>query len=45
MSVLAVPLRVRDRVIGVLEAVNKLKGEFDMHDFIYIFLAFTSESK
>ena len=32
ISVLAVPLRVRDRVIGVLEAVNKQNGEFDTHD-------------
>jgi DNA-binding response OmpR family regulator len=31
-SLLAVPLRIRDRVIGVLEVVNKLNGEFDMKD-------------
>jgi signal transduction histidine kinase len=36
VSVLAVPLRVRDKVIGVLEAVNKLKGEFDTHDLALI---------
>jgi PAS domain S-box-containing protein len=32
LSVLAVPLRARDQVIGVLEVVNKLEGEFDAHD-------------
>jgi PAS domain S-box-containing protein len=32
VSLLAVPLRVHDAVIGVLEMVNKLGGEFDMHD-------------
>jgi signal transduction histidine kinase len=31
-SVLAVPLRVRDSVIGVLELVNKLIGNFDADD-------------
>ena len=31
-SLLAVPLRIRDRVIGVLEVVNKLSGEFDTND-------------
>lgn len=31
-SVLAVPLRVQDQVIGVLEAINKQHGEFDAHD-------------
>jgi PAS domain S-box-containing protein len=31
-SVLAVPLRVQDQVIGVLEAINKQQGEFDAHD-------------
>ncbi len=31
-SALAVPLRIRDMVIGVLEAVNKLAGDFDAHD-------------
>ncbi len=30
--VLAVPLRVHDKVIGVLEVVNKVSGEFDAHD-------------
>jgi PAS domain S-box-containing protein len=32
VSVLAVPLRIRDVVIGVLETVNKLYGDFDAHD-------------
>ena len=32
LSLLAVPLRVRDRVIGVLEIVNKLQGEFNADD-------------
>ncbi|MFC1976500.1 response regulator [Chloroflexota bacterium] len=31
-AVLAVPLRVRDMVIGVVELVNKLTGEFDADD-------------
>ncbi|GAB4557172.1 MAG: hypothetical protein Kow0047_01310 [Anaerolineae bacterium] len=31
-SLLAVPLRLRDRVIGVLELINKTHGEFDAHD-------------
>jgi len=31
-SLLAVPLRAHDEVIGVLEVVNKLGGEFDLHD-------------
>jgi signal transduction histidine kinase len=31
-SLLAVPLQVRNRVIGVLEVVNKLEGEFDTDD-------------
>ena len=31
-SVLAVPLRVRARVIGALEVVNKLNSPFDLHD-------------
>lgn len=31
-SLLVVPLRARDRVLGVLEAVNKPVGEFDAHD-------------
>ncbi len=33
-SLLAVPLRARDKVIGVLEVVNKLSGEFGTHDLI-----------
>ncbi len=31
-SLLAVPLRVRGTVLGVLEVVNKLQGEFDDND-------------
>jgi signal transduction histidine kinase len=31
-SLLAVPLRVRDRIIGVLEMVNKIEGEFTTND-------------
>jgi signal transduction histidine kinase len=31
-SLLATPLRVRETVIGVLEVVNKLGGEFDTND-------------
>lgn len=31
-ALLAVPLRTRDRVIGVLEVVNKLEGDFDWKD-------------
>ena len=36
ISLLAVPLRVRDTVIGVLEVVNKQQGEFDDHDLALI---------
>jgi K+-sensing histidine kinase KdpD len=32
ISLLTVPLRVRDKVIGVLEAVNKLVGAFGVED-------------
>ena len=32
LSLLAVPLKVRDKVTGVLEFVNKLDGEFDDDD-------------
>lgn len=32
LSLLATPLRVRETVIGVLEVVNKLGGEFDAND-------------
>ncbi len=32
VSLMAVPLWSRDRVIGVLEVVNKLDGEFDQQD-------------
>jgi signal transduction histidine kinase len=35
-SLLAAPLRVRDVVIGVLQVVNKLDGEFDAHDLTLI---------
>jgi two-component system nitrate/nitrite sensor histidine kinase NarX len=31
-SLLAVPLRARDAIIGVLTAVNKSRGDFDTHD-------------
>jgi len=31
-NLLAVPLRVRDRIIGVLEVVNKLNGDFSSAD-------------
>jgi CheY-like chemotaxis protein len=33
-SLLAVPLRARNKVIGVLEVVNKLAGEFGPYDLI-----------
>ncbi len=32
VCVLAVPLRVHDKVIGVLEVVNKVDSDFDAHD-------------
>jgi signal transduction histidine kinase len=35
-SLLAVPLRARGKVIGVLEAVNKLDGDFDMDDMTLV---------
>jgi len=35
-SLLAVPLRARDRVIGTLETVNKLNGDFDEHDRVVL---------
>ena len=35
-SMLAVPLRARDKVIGVLEVVNKHGGEFDTYDLILV---------
>lgn len=31
-SVLCIPLKVRDRVIGVVEAVNKIEGDFTARD-------------
>lgn len=31
-SILCAPLRVGDRVIGAIEAMNKLQGQFDQHD-------------
>jgi PAS domain S-box-containing protein len=36
LSLLAVPLWFRGKVIGVLEAVNKLKGHFDRDDLILV---------
>lgn len=33
-ALMAVPLRLRDRVIGVLEFVNKLHGRFDEDDLV-----------
>ncbi|MBN1991437.1 MAG: response regulator [Anaerolineae bacterium] len=36
VSVLAAPLRVRDAVIGVLELVNKLNGDFDADDLALV---------
>jgi PAS domain S-box-containing protein len=35
-SILAVPLQVRDTVIGVLEVLNKSEGEFSGHDRLLI---------
>jgi DNA-binding response OmpR family regulator len=35
-SLLAVPLRARDKVIGVLEVVNKRGGGFDTYDLILV---------
>lgn len=35
-SLIAVPLRVRDSVIGVMEVVNKLEGEFNENDLMVI---------
>lgn len=35
-SLLAVPLRARDKVIGVLEVVNKRGGGFDAYDLILV---------
>jgi signal transduction histidine kinase len=32
ISLLVVPLRLRNRIIGVLEVVNKLEGDFDTDD-------------
>jgi len=31
-SILCVPLTIEDRVIGILEAINKIRGEFDAGD-------------
>lgn len=36
VSVLAVPLRMRDEIIGVLELVNKLSGNFDEDDLVLV---------
>jgi PAS domain S-box-containing protein len=35
-SLLAVPLRVRDAIVGVLEVVNKRHGDFDADDLILV---------
>jgi PAS domain S-box-containing protein len=35
-SILAVPLQVRDTVIGVLEVLNKSEGEFSSHDRVLL---------
>ncbi len=35
-QLIAVPLRARDRVLGVLEVVNKVSGEFDINDLTLI---------
>ena len=35
-SLLTVPLRVRDEVIGILEAANKIDGNFDLDDRILV---------
>lgn len=35
-SLLAVPLRVRARIIGVLEVVNKLNGSFNINDLTLV---------
>ncbi len=34
ISLVVVPLRLRDEVIGVLEVVNKLEGEFEAEDVV-----------
>jgi signal transduction histidine kinase len=31
-SLLVIPLRIRDEIMGVLEVVNKLEGDFDQND-------------
>jgi len=43
-SVLAVPLRIQDQVIGVLEAINKSNGGFDAHDRVLLEMLSTSAS-
>jgi len=35
-SLLGIPMRIRDRLIGVLEVVNKLQGGFDQDDVRHI---------
>ena len=44
LSVLAVPLRIQDQVIGVLEAINKHNGGFDAHDRVLLEMLSTSAS-
>jgi signal transduction histidine kinase len=36
VSLLAAPLQVRGAVVGVLEMVNKLRGEFDTNDLLLV---------
>ncbi len=36
VSLLAVPLRIRDVVVGVLEVVNKQQGDFDDDDLVLV---------
>ncbi len=35
-SLIAVPLQVQDSIIGVMEVVNKVEGEFDQDDLVLI---------
>lgn len=36
ISLIAVPMKVRDRVLGVIEVVNKLNGQFDITDRLLV---------
>jgi signal transduction histidine kinase len=36
LSLLTVPLRVRNTIIGVLQIINKLEGAFDQHDLFLV---------